>query len=456
MAEDPNVSEIAKYKKLLSIARSSIESGQSTIATKDKQIQQLTASLEEERSKKGGGSGGNGNFPGSGGSRTGSGGGGGGASGKEVIIDASSVPRRLLRRVDANDQVWVLVEYESEDVWRSFNSDGDLDVFIQRSPGSFSLVKPPKLLSLLESAAIEEESKRRVERIVEEFRRYKVRAEIAIKQKDAEIKQATLRSVSSTTSVGNDNSSKFSSISNIDNSFDSDILKLQNQLSESEAKWKTAYEKVVRENEQLKTRGNDTILLAQLKERCDVLIREKDDLSEKNKLYEKVLRDSTGGVGGQKQLELAYIGLKEEYKEYKRRIQTMEKQRLNEEDLKSFRGDLKEDSLFSSSAASSGRGSSSSSTSCDSPLKSSSSSSSSTSSNLFESKLQYIRQMVIQYMSCREAEVKLHIESALMTMLRFTEVERMAIELRRKEEAQDSLSQVTSYLGSFVGASGSS
>jgi hypothetical protein len=405
MAEDPNLSEIAKYKKLLSIARSSIESSQAAIATKDKQIQQLTSSLDEERSKKNG-------SPRSSGSGSKDIGGDGG--------DAFAVPRRLLRRVDANELVWVLVEFETDDVWKCFNSEQELDDFIQRVPGA-ALTKPPRLLSPLESASVEEESKRRSERIVEEFRRYKVRSEIALKQKDAEIKQATLRSMSNSASLMIDGSSGSGaggnkSVSSIDTSFDNDVLKLQNQLHENDAKWKLAYEKVVRENEQLKTRGNDSILIAQWKERCDVLIREKDDLSEKVKLYEKVLREGNGGVGGQKQLELAYIGLREEFKEYKRRVQTMEKQRQNEEDLKSYRNLIGEDSspLLSSSTSPSrssiSNGGSSNSSSSSSRDSRETSTSSSGSSSLFESKMAYIRQMVIQYMGCREAEVKLHIE----------------------------------------------
>jgi hypothetical protein len=60
--------------------------------------------------------------------------------------------------------------------------------FIQRIPG-VPLVVPSKCLSVEESHRILEDSNRRIERIVEEFRRFKVRTEIARKQKDAENRQ---------------------------------------------------------------------------------------------------------------------------------------------------------------------------------------------------------------------------------------------------------------------------
>lgn len=72
-----------------------------------------------------------------------------------------------------------------------------------------------------------------------------------------------------------------------------------------------------------------------------------------------------------------------------------------------------------------------------------------TGNGMMESKVKYIRQMVFQYLSCREPEVKLHIESALMAMFRFNDQERISIEERKKEESQDTLTSITNFLGGF-------
>lgn len=76
--------------------------------------------------------------------------------------------------------------------------------------------------------------------------------------------------------------------------------------------------------------------------------------------------------------------------------------------------------------------------------------SSGTQLNIYESKIQYIRQMIFQVLCCRDPEVRQHIESALMTLFRFTDQEKLAIDLRRKDESQDPLSSITNYLGSFT------
>lgn len=68
-----------------------------------------------------------------------------------------------------------------------------------------------------------------------------------------------------------------------------------------------------------------------------------------------------------------------------------------------------------------------------------------------ESKMQYVKQMVYQFLICREPEVKSHIESALIAFFRFSEEEKLAIKSMNKEdEQQDTLATITSFLGSFA------
>ena len=55
--------------------------------------------------------------------------------------------------------------------------------------------------------------------------------------------------------------------------------------------------------------------------------------------------------------------------------------------------------------------------------------------------------MIVQYLACKELEVKSHMENALMFLFRFTPAEKEAIEERRREESQDTLSSLTSFLG---------
>jgi hypothetical protein len=60
-----------------------------------------------------------------------------------------------------------------------------------------------------------------------------------------------------------------------------------------------------------------------------------------------------------------------------------------------------------------------------------------------ESKLAYIRHMIVQYLTCLEADVKLQLESALIIMFRLSEDEREAVMDRRKFENQNTLASIT-------------
>lgn len=129
--------------------------------------------------------------------------------------------------------------------------------------------------------------------------RYKVRMEIIRKQKDTEnkIPSSVVHPSSSDTITSNDH-----------------MLYNDNQkFKELEEKWKIAYERVVSENEHLRTRGGEAALIMQLREQYEVCLKEKNDLDEKLKLFEKLLQ-GTNNSQAQKTLEQSYLELREEYK----------------------------------------------------------------------------------------------------------------------------------------------
>jgi hypothetical protein len=118
---------IAKYKRLLTLARSSIESNQKLLAEKDVLILQLKGSLEEEKQNRRGGL---------------------------QHDEEETWPRNISRRVDVGNVIWLLVEHQSrDDQWLSFRNEQELDDYIQRIPGA-PLRKPPRCLSIEESAQI--------------------------------------------------------------------------------------------------------------------------------------------------------------------------------------------------------------------------------------------------------------------------------------------------------------
>jgi hypothetical protein len=170
----------------------------------------------------------------------------------------------------------------SEDGWQCFNSEQDLVDFVSRIPGA-PLTIPPRSLSSTESLQIENEAKIIVDKVVEDFRRYKVKMEIALKQKDVDVKKASNIRSSEITSNNSDNSEEY-----ID-----ELQRLKAQLAAQELKWKTAYEKVTKENELLRSRGSDTMVATQWRERYESCIKDRDELTENLRIFTSSSSNST-------------------------------------------------------------------------------------------------------------------------------------------------------------------
>lgn len=67
-----------------------------------------------------------------------------------------------------------------------------------------------------------------------------------------------------------------------------------------------------------------------------------------------------------------------------------------------------------------------------------------------DAKIKYLRGMVFRYLSCKDPEVKAHIESALMAIFRFAPEEKQVIEESRSEETTDTIASITNFLGETI------
>ena len=108
-----------------------------------------------------------------------------------------------------NEEIWALIEYEIYNPdqpeptmmigiggeppnivkkWKKFNTENDLSDFIRRDTGE-PLTLPPYSLSVQQSDKIQDDAKASISQITEEFRRYRVKSEMARKQADAHIRE---------------------------------------------------------------------------------------------------------------------------------------------------------------------------------------------------------------------------------------------------------------------------
>jgi hypothetical protein len=109
-----------------------------------------------------------------------------------------------------NAEIWALVEFEIFDPdqpepmtppkrtkkWKKFDSESELSDFIRRDTGE-PLTLPPYSLTPQQSSKIEEEAKKSVSQITEDFRRFRVKSEMARKQADAQIRDLQSNNVES-------------------------------------------------------------------------------------------------------------------------------------------------------------------------------------------------------------------------------------------------------------------
>lgn len=133
---------LSKYKKLLSVARQSLEANQKKLGEKDKTLEQLSAQVEQLTRQ------------------------------KEQLVqalenelmkskhnslgddDVNTKPRRISRRVDVADQIWLLFEYtESPSSWSSFGNEQEALDFVSRLSGE-PLQIPHRCFTPDESSAL--------------------------------------------------------------------------------------------------------------------------------------------------------------------------------------------------------------------------------------------------------------------------------------------------------------
>ena len=277
--------------------------------------------------------------------------------------------------------------------------------------------------------------------------RYKVRVEISAKQKSADLSPSPQPSSLTHKKLNNTTTSNTS-----ESTYPSSTLPTSSsaeQLSEL-TKWIQAYEKLARENETLRTQSGDALLVKKLQQRCEEMLREKEDLQAKLKLFTRINETQTkligtgGGSGGsgqvngttngqgsaRKTLEQTYIELKDEHKDYRRRTEALLLQRKSE--IAELRAVLEDhgllDTAHSTGALSSG-GYGGYGRHATSSLGSHSHDPSShpgghdgqshqQAPSFADSKVTYIRSMFLQYLTCKDPVVKPHIESALIAIFR--------------------------------------
>jgi len=331
------------------------------------------------------------------------------------IIETSLTISRVCHRIrlteegggdDEDEEIWALIEFDTYNPdgpelaptsrkykkWRKFETEEDLDDFIRRDTGE-PLTLPPYSLSPEQSLEIQKEAKQQVSQVTEEFRRFRVRAEVQRKQADAQIRDLHNTNVQSATRrIEGEDVEKELEQARTDHV---QLERLKAELAEQEAQWKEAYDVLLAENNTLKSSGSEALLAAQWRQRYETLLTEKDDLQ--TRLQMEVEKAEATAEQRRKvdagKYEMKYRDLKESFRLYRKKAKEIfEAQQRGDVGLLQFADKSAEDA-----------------------------------------KLSYLKNLLVNYLSS-DLAVKEHMEGAIGTVLKFTPDDYEKIKKRKEEE----------------------
>lgn len=281
--------------------------------------------------------------------------------------------------------------------WKRFDTEAQLQDVIRRDTGE-PLSLPPFSLTPEQSAKVQKQAKQEIAALTEEFRRFRVKAELARKQADnyirdlqnAQKQTATLRIEGTRTTLnegGTEGPTATSTTSNTNNgilnagsvgrsSYDNQIETLRAELLSTEAYWKEAYDNLLAENNALKSSGSEALLASQWRQRYEQSRQETLELS---KRLEEIKQADHSQI-----FESKYRDLKESFRMYRKKAKEI----------------FETTDPFPEGSA--------------------------------DAKLAYLRNLMVNYFTA-DPTVKPHMEGAIGTLLQFTQEDVERIEKKRSE-----------------------
>lgn len=316
---------------------------------------------------------------------------------------------------EETQEIWALIEYETSlnndgnsidlspssyqrhKQWSCFKDESALSDYIRRDTGE-PLTLPSYSFTPDQSQRVADDAKKTLQTISEEFRRFRVRAEVAKKQADATVRALQTNTVQTTRMLieGQDIESELAQAK----TDHAQLSTLRSEMAEQEARWKESYDLLLAENDKLKSSGAEALLAAQWRHRYETCLKEKEDIMtnltmEKGKVMEMQEQRQRVDAG---KYEQKYRELKESFRMYRTKAQE----------------------LFQSQQLDNGGGGGGGSF-ISSTLNNSGSE---------VARLSYLKNLMVNYLASDMA-VREHMEVAIGTVLNFTEEEKEKIKRQK-------------------------
>lgn len=335
---------------------------------------------------------------------------------------------------EGSQDIWALIEYEtippesdfvptSSSVgqprrfrkWKKFISDAALSDHVRRESGE-PIVLPPPSLSPSQSSKVRHDAKRMVARITEEFRKFRVRSEVARKQTDATVR--ALQGASVQNAVRRIEGQDLQTELDRARHDHAAVSSLRAELEERESQWKEAYDTLQKENATLRGSGAEALLAAQWRQRYETCLREKDDAEARFDMERKKVEslvDERNKIDAGK-YEAKYRDLKESFRLYRKKAKEIfeEQQQHGGIDNTNGQGGLigLNNALVGETTNNSGAAG----------------------GRTEEAKISYLRNLMVNYLSSDPA-VREHMEGAIATVLKFSPEETAKISKKKESDA---------------------
>ncbi|GKY99084.1 hypothetical protein MPSEU_000864000 [Mayamaea pseudoterrestris] len=262
----------------------------------------------------------------------------------------------------------------------SVNEDRRLTIFhqdfIRRDTGE-PLALPPYSMSPEQSIKIQREAATQVSQVTEEFRRFRVRSELARKQVESQIRELQNLKVASAAHriEGHD----LQHDSEQARTLNAELDRVKSELASQDAHWKEAYNILLQENQALKSSGSEALLASQWRHRYEACLKDKAELESRLQgVYGKNDNEDD-------KWEAKYRDLKESFRIYRKKAKEIFETQsqggvISAPGMASF-------ALNDQSSA--------------------------------EAKLSYLKNLMVNFLAASD-DVKEHMETAIATVLKFT------------------------------------
>lgn len=353
--------EAGKMQQLLALARERLREQQTEIAARDARIAELEQTVQEARLAAA-------------------------SSAAEDEPSPSTLPSRALCQVSEKSfglldkGRWVLFEFEDRDAveWLRFDTLARLEDYVRRDPGSEPLEVPEPVLTVDEATRVRVDADRAVAGIADEFRKYRVQAEIERKQREALHREATaMREILVAEVDTPPPMSNIPAVASIENDLKRQIADLQ------------------RENEQLREVEAEATLASQWRKRYERAVQDSD------KLQAEISALRTAGADSSEYAALArdHDQLRKEFKVY--RHEALKALRAQEQESNAKAGTVGPRAIEALGDRNARR------RAADESL----------------AKLQYLKNLLLNYLASAEPKAREHMERAIATVLAFNKDE---------------------------------